>query len=261
MRKVMVVEDVDVLIEGKGEETIVMIHGWPDTYRLWDDMVEELKKDYRCVRFTLPGFDINKSRRLYTLQEEVEIFDKIINAVSPDKKVILLLHDWGCVFGYQYYMLNKEKVSRVIGLDVADANSKEMKLPLPMKLFAAGYQLFLALAWHIGGKLGDGMTRWMAKKLNVRSDINLIHSGMNYAYHLRWKAILTRKPQGTIDIDPECPMLFMYGKNKPTMFHSQSFLEKLGKKEGCKILELDAGHWVMLDKPIEVQSMIRNWIK
>ena len=65
MQQVIVVDDIDVYIEGgvEGSETIVMIHGWPDTYRLWDAQVEELKSRYRCVRFTLPGFDLGKSCR------------------------------------------------------------------------------------------------------------------------------------------------------------------------------------------------------
>jgi pimeloyl-ACP methyl ester carboxylesterase len=51
------VRGVDIHVEGDGAESIVMIHGWPDTYRLWDATVEALKRRFRCIRFTLPGFD------------------------------------------------------------------------------------------------------------------------------------------------------------------------------------------------------------
>ena len=44
-----------------------MIHGWPDTYRLWDAQVAFFKDRYRCVRFTLPGFDIDKPRRAFSV--------------------------------------------------------------------------------------------------------------------------------------------------------------------------------------------------
>ena len=30
------VQGTEVLIEGQGIETIVCIHGWPDTHRVWD---------------------------------------------------------------------------------------------------------------------------------------------------------------------------------------------------------------------------------
>ena len=50
------VRGTDIHVEGEGAESIVMVHGWPDTYRLWDATVEVLKGRYRCIRFTLPGF-------------------------------------------------------------------------------------------------------------------------------------------------------------------------------------------------------------
>ncbi|MGL4368660.1 MAG: alpha/beta fold hydrolase [Spirochaetota bacterium] len=260
MLEKIVVRDIDVFVEGKGKDTIVMIHGWPDTYRLWEKQVEALKDSYRCVRFTLPGFDISKPRKLYTMNDEAEIFDAIIDKVSPDKKVTLLLHDWGCVFGYHYYMTHKDRVSRVIGLDVGDAGSKNLKLPLKMVLFAAGYQLFLASAWLIGGKIADKMTRKMAHALNKRVDLSLVHNGMNYPYHLRWSHILRGKSQGNESINPECPMLFIYGKNKPTMFHSKEFVDDINSRNGSKAVEFDAGHWIMLDKPAELNAEIKNWL-
>ena len=48
------VEGIDVLIEGDGPQTLLMLHGWPDTHRLWDATVDALKARHRCVRLTLP---------------------------------------------------------------------------------------------------------------------------------------------------------------------------------------------------------------
>ena len=41
----MIIDGIEVLIEGSGRpdaQTIVMIHGWPDTLRLWDAQVAAL---------------------------------------------------------------------------------------------------------------------------------------------------------------------------------------------------------------------------
>ena len=56
------IDGIAVHAEGDGADTIVMVHGWPDTYRLWDAQVDAFKAQYRCVRFTLPGFDVTKPR-------------------------------------------------------------------------------------------------------------------------------------------------------------------------------------------------------
>src|SRR5664279_3454497 len=57
------IDGIDVFVEGEGEQTVVMVHGWPDTYRLWDAQVDALKAHHRCGRFTLPGFDVGQRHR------------------------------------------------------------------------------------------------------------------------------------------------------------------------------------------------------
>jgi pimeloyl-ACP methyl ester carboxylesterase len=214
------VEGIDVFIEGQGNETIVMIHGWPDTYRLWDAQVDFFKTKYRCVRFTLPGFDIDKPCQAFSLQQTIQIFKSIIEKVSPDQKAILMLHDWGCVFGYQFYMQNQSMVSRIIGVDIGDMSTLEADLSAKAKCMILTYQMWLALAWRIGGRLGDKMTRSMARALKCQSDPQYIGVCMNYPYYITWF-----KAHGSYDaaasFDPSCPMLFMYG----TKNHSCSIRE------------------------------------
>ena len=38
----MKIDGIEVQVEGDGAEAVVMIHGWPDTLRLWDRTVEAL---------------------------------------------------------------------------------------------------------------------------------------------------------------------------------------------------------------------------
>jgi len=64
MMEIITVQDVDVHIEGQGEETIVMIHGWPDTHTIWDNQVAALSDNYRCVRFTLPGYALENPENI-----------------------------------------------------------------------------------------------------------------------------------------------------------------------------------------------------
>ena len=169
MQPAKVVDGVDIYIEGEGAETIVMIHGWPDTYRVWDAQVAELKQRYRCVRFTLPGFDITKPRRSYSLDAMLRVLLHIVNSVSQKQKVILMLHDWGCVFGYEFYMRNKALVSVIVGVDIGDAQSKATarSRSVGQKMMVSGYQSTLALAWAIGGPVGNLMTRGMVSALGA----------------------------------------------------------------------------------------------
>lgn len=255
------VQGTDIVVEGHGETTLVMVHGWPDTHRLWDGLVGRLKTDYVCARFTLPGFGVGDPRRLRTLGEVVGLLEAVVDAVSPSRPVTLVLHDWGCFYGYQYSIRNPKRVSRIVGIDIGDVGSKEMKLPLSMLLFTLGYQLWLAGAWVIGGRTGDAMTRLMARALGVRADPSLVHSGMNYGYYLMYRSALLRRHQGDVPFEPVCPMLFLYGRKKPTMFHSDAFVERLDRTPNSRAVGFDAGHWLMLEHPDEVASEIRDWTR
>ena len=82
------VEDTEVIVEGEGSETILMIHGWPDNYRLWDKQVDALSAHYRCCRFTLPGFQKTDTRKAWSLDEMSERIRAVVTAISPDQPVI-----------------------------------------------------------------------------------------------------------------------------------------------------------------------------
>jgi pimeloyl-ACP methyl ester carboxylesterase len=95
------------LLKVRGKQAILMLHGWPDNANLWDSQVDALKDNYRCIRFTLPGFDPKHERRTMTL----------------DEQVILMVHGWGCLFGYQFYIRFPARVSKIIGVDIGDTIS------------------------------------------------------------------------------------------------------------------------------------------
>lgn len=256
------IEGVDVFVEGQGEaETLLMIHGWPDTYRLWDAQVDHLKASHRCVRFTLPGFDAAKPRRACGLEEMIALFKRIIEQVSPGRPVVLMLHDWGCVFGYQLLMRHPELVSRVVAVDIGDAGSPAhvRSLGVKAKLMVLVYQLWLALAWRIGGRLGTRMTRSMAGAMQCPSDPQLIHAGMNYPYDITW----TGSHGGyrdVIKLDPPCPMLYLYGTRKPFMFHSQAWADALAAKPGSRVQAFATGHWVMSAQPQAFNEAVAGWL-
>lgn len=253
--------DVDLHVEGTGPETILMIHGWPDTYRLWDQQVEFIKDRFRCVRFTLPGFEMAKPRRAYSLDELTNIIKQVVEHVSPDRKIILMLHDWGCVFGYEFYMRNPELVSRIVGVDIGDKRSLQAVITPRAQRMILAYQLWLAAAWKIGGKIGDRMTRYMARKARCPSDPAPISSCMNYPYFDFWfggRNSIRNKSQAFV---PECPMLFLYGRRKLFLFHAKDWADALAKKPGSAVVGFDTGHWVMSEQPERFNEVVSEWLK
>ncbi len=252
---------VQVQVDGQGEDLIIMVHGWPDSLELWDAQVQALQSHYRCARFTLPGYAAGDERRAYRLDEIVTIIDEVANALSPARPVILLLHDWGCFFGYRYAALHPERVAKIIGLDIGDAGSAAHRKALTpkAKMMAAGYQIWLAAAWRIGGALGDRMTRYMAAKMRVPVEASQLGAHLNYPYYIRW----TGSHGSYRDVrpfEPAGPMLFVYGRKKLFMFHSQPWVDALNARPGSRAIGMDTGHWMMRSKPDQLNEHILSWL-
>lgn len=261
MAEVIDVGGVDVHIEGEGADTIVMLHGWPDTYRLWDAQVAALRGTYRCARFTLPGFEPGKPPRPTSLVDTVASIQRIVRIVSPDRPVILLQHDWGSIFGNQFALRHPQLVSRIVCVDVGDALSPEFadQLPARAKAMVFGYQMWLALAWRFGGALGDRMSRYMASKLKCPTDPAMIVSQMNYPYYITWFG-----QYGSYKLaspgQAQCRTLFIYGLKKPFMFHTQSWVNFLQRQQGSKVVAMDAGHWMMRTHADAFNDEVAAWL-
>ncbi|MGL6112389.1 MAG: alpha/beta fold hydrolase [Rubrivivax sp.] len=257
----MNIDGVEVRIEGDGAESVLMIHGWPDTLRLWDATVEALQPRWRCLRFTLPGFDLALPGRAHSLDEVVETVHRIVTQACPGQRVTLLVHDWGCLFGYQFAMRHPELVSRIVGVDIGDAGSKphRAELGLKAKLMVLGYQLWLAIAWRVGGTLGDRMARSMAAALRCPAPAQAIGAQMGYPYAVQWFGVKGGFG-GVRPFEPVVPMLYLYGQRKPFMFHSQAWLDALAGRPGSRVVGLRAGHWVMLNKPQEFNAEVVRWL-
>lgn len=260
MSEHLVVDGIDVLVEGTGSETLLMLHGWPDTLALWDSTVGALRDRFRCCRFTLPGFAPGSPRQQPTLAEMNALLLHVADRICPGGQVTLVLHDWGCVFGYQFAMRHPERVRRIVGVDIGDAESLPRTLRKRQLAGIAAYQLWLALAWKLGGRIGDRMTRWMARVVRAPSDPASIVWQMNWAYALTWFGGPEALPRRAVPFRPACPMLFIHGRRKPFRFHSKAWADALAQRAGSRVEVFDTGHWVMLEAPERFHAVVRQWL-
>jgi pimeloyl-ACP methyl ester carboxylesterase len=261
MRETREIDGIDVLIEGEGDETIVMIHGWPDTLRLWDAQVVALQSRWRCVRFTLPGFDLSKPRRPTSLDAMVALFKTVVEQTAGGRPVTLMLHDWGAVFGYQFALRHPSLVSRIVGVDIGDTSSRAYlaSLSLKSKLMIFAYQAWLALAWCLPTGIGDAMSRRMAHAMRCPTDEQHIGAAMNYPYFIQWTGAYGGYRHAA-EFVPPCPMLYLYGARKPFLFHSPGWAEALARRPDSAVHALPTGHWVMREDAEGFNAIVLRWL-
>lgn len=85
-------------------ETIVLVHGWPDTHELWSHIVPLLADRFRVISYDTRGAGestVPRERSAYRLSNLASDFYAVIDAVSPDEPVHVLAHDWGAVEAWE----------------------------------------------------------------------------------------------------------------------------------------------------------------
>jgi len=260
----LTIDGIPVFIEGNGPHTVVMLHGWPDSYRLWDATVQTLQSQYRCVRFTLPGFDKDAAPRPTSLDAMTAFIAKVMTHTSPNAPVTLLIHDWGCMYGYAVAAKHPALVARIAALDIGDYNTGAYvrSLPAKAKLDILVYQLWLAVAWkigHVSASLGNWMTRFMARKLRCPVPPAQLGWQQNYPYAVQWFD-LAGGFKNAAKVQLTHPTLYLYGLRKPFMFQSPQWIETLKTTPGCQVHAMAAGHWLMRDKPAEFSAHLLHWL-
>ena len=83
-----------------GAPTVVCVHGYPDDHTVWTGVAAELAQRYHVVSYDVRGAGESgkpRSRQAYRLDQLAADLATVVDAVSPDRPVHLLAHDWGAV--------------------------------------------------------------------------------------------------------------------------------------------------------------------
>ncbi|MER5639483.1 SDR family oxidoreductase [Kitasatospora sp. NPDC002227] len=84
--------------------TVLLVHGYPDSHVVWDDVAEDLAADHHVVRYDVRGAGesgVPRSREGYRLAQLGADLIAVAEAVSPDAPVHVVAHDWGSVQSWE----------------------------------------------------------------------------------------------------------------------------------------------------------------
>ncbi|NGO67534.1 SDR family oxidoreductase [Streptomyces boncukensis] len=86
--------------------TVVLVHGYPDSKEVWSRVAARLKDRFHVVVYDVRGCGRSSApkplRGGFTLEKLTDDFLAVADAVSPDRPVHLVGHDWGSVQGWEF---------------------------------------------------------------------------------------------------------------------------------------------------------------
>ena len=86
--------------------TVVLVHGYPDSKEVWSEVAPRLAEHFHVVAYDVRGHGRSTAPRPlrggFTLEKLTDDFLAVADAVSPDRPVHLVGHDWGSVQSWEF---------------------------------------------------------------------------------------------------------------------------------------------------------------
>ncbi|MFE6664035.1 SDR family oxidoreductase [Streptomyces sp. NPDC057697] len=91
--------------------TVVLVHGYPDSKEVWTDVARQLADRWHVVLYDVRGHGRSTApkplRGGFTLEKLTDDFLAVADAVSPDRPVHLVGHDWGSVQAWEFVTVKR----------------------------------------------------------------------------------------------------------------------------------------------------------
>ncbi|MEU6002152.1 SDR family oxidoreductase [Streptomyces sp. NPDC047197] len=168
------------------QPTVLLVHGYPDSKEVWADVAERLADRFHVVLYDVRGHGRSTApqplRGGFTLEKLTDDFVAVADAVSPDKPVHLVGHDWGSVQAWEFVTVKRTE-GRIASFTSMSGPSldhfghwikKRMTRPTPRK---------------VGQLLGQGAKSWYVYMLHTPVLPELAWRG---PLGKRWPKILER---------------------------------------------------------------------
>ena len=251
--------------DGEDRPLVVLLHGFPTTSVMWVDLIAPLAAaGYRVVAFDQRGYspDVRPEAVVeYSVPRLVQDLFAVVESVGGGQ-VHLVGHDWGAGVGWSAVLANPERILSWTPLSIAHPSAFQAALENdPEQQSKSGYfALFVTPSvpeilfsfndfWALRGAL-DGMSaEKMQEYIDVFSEPGALTAALNW-----YRAAFTT---GSLDgvnqnADVFVPTLFIWGNQDTAVGRKGTELMADYMKGPYSILELDAGHWLLSEKPEQI---------
>lgn len=265
--------------EGKGP-LILFLHGFPEFWYAWKDLLPELGRDRRAVALDMRGYNLS-SRPEAVDAYGIPVLVEDVRAVAEQldaERFVLVGHDWGGVVAWAFAAAHPELLEKLVIINAPHPavfarelanNPEQQKASAYFNLFTsqaaeatlsqndcAALQQFVLGTWANGSDRQKYLEFWRTG----------LTGGLNY-----YRAARLKSPGGGEKADTtglqavpgtiEVPTLVIWGEKDVALL-----LGNLdGLDEYVRNLQIvrvpEAGHWIVHEQPAKVIDAMRLFLR
>jgi pimeloyl-ACP methyl ester carboxylesterase len=281
-----VVEDGDA-----GAPTLVFVHGYPDTHRCWDELVELLSERFHTVSYDVRGMGRSTAARggvanpsvparEYALEILALDLAAVMDAVSPERPVHLVGHDWGSFQCWEavttewssgriasHTAIAGPRIDKMRGwarrrLRPSRSSLAELADQLRRSWYVAAFQIprvpdrvvgpILSRAWEPSLRRREGIEpREGHPASTLASDAT---AGLAL-YRSNMRPLLSRTERAPAQVPVQLIVAERDRYISPRLFDDAA-----GWSRRVWRRDLDAGHWVQRARPCEVAAFVTEFV-
>ncbi|HTT18704.1 MAG TPA: alpha/beta hydrolase [Candidatus Sulfotelmatobacter sp.] len=280
--------------EGKGT-LILFLHGFPEFWYEWKNQLPEFGKNYLAVAPDMRGYNLSdkpagvESYRVDVLVEDVR---QLADHFRQGKKFILVAHDWGGAVAWAFAIAHPEYLQKLVIINaphpavfgrLLTSDPAQQKASQYMLMFrssqaesvlsANNYAALTEAVLGEGLKTGVFTEEDKAAYIKAWSQPGALTGGLNYyrasrvgppappqiAAEIGASTANFGSNQGQITV--RVPTLVIWGEKDTAL--TTGNLDGLNEYVSQLTIKRvpDASHWVVHEKPAEVNGYIREFIK
>ena len=237
---------------GKGDEALVLIHGWTQNADAWRDNVADLAKRNRVIVVELPGHgESDKPQTTYSM----EYFARAVDAVLRDAKVkraVLVGHSMGTPVARQFYRKYPEKTVAIVIVDGSLRPFGNQAMIDQMMAGFRGPQYRNAVNQMMGFIGGPNLSAEVKQRINAAS-----MNTPQYVLVSAFEGMLDKSIWAADKVN--VPVLAIMARTPLLPANTEESFREIAPKLDFQVFD-GVGHFLMMEKPKEFDAAVIQWL-
>lgn len=267
--------DIAFCDEGKGDSTILFIHGLANYFPVWKHQIEKLKTDFRCIAIDLPGNGLSsRGDYPYTMFFYAECIVKFIEKMEL-KNVILCGHSMGGQIAIIISLRHPALIDKIILVAPAGLEYFNQHEVMMMQQAMSFGDFFYSDEFHLENTIKQSFYQTETESSNIINDLkNILRN--NKIKEFKDMSVASINGMLNEQVNQFLPTLLtntliIFGDKDQLipnkLIHFSETPESIAKSGSALIpnssytIIKNAGHFVMIEKFKEVNEAIINWLK
>ncbi len=261
--------------EGKGEHTILFVHGLANYLPVWKKQIKELSQTYRCIAIDLPGNGLSsRGNYPYSMFFYAESVRRFIEGLKIEK-VVLVGHSMGGQIGIITALRYPSVIEKLIlvapaGIEYFQPHERLMMQPL-MNLG----DFFYSDEFHLEQAINESFFSHHQEREVIIEEVKQL---MRAHPQQRWKDMVMASVSGMLNEQVqqflpqlEQPVLLLFGANDKLIpnriIHAGETPKSIAVKGAAMIPDCEmhlvekSGHFLMIEQYGMVNNLMKGFLE